>query len=461
MQNLDTLMVLIAIATSRREITRRLENQHSSDNGECKVMISRNNILPTLLLVIAAVTLVNCAPAVPCNVAGNGSGAARLHRSSSTNICGNSGGGGGTPTCSSTLKPVQVLLSVDSKGAIQEYGIDSTTGALTLMCNTATAALGPIVAANNTFVYVLDQANGQSPARIFEFLIAHGNSGALAAVTGSPFILSETITGNFSLVADPLGRFIFVTNQANNDVHVLTIGQSGALTEAANSPFVVANPDFIAINPAGNVAYVPDSTDGNIFIFTLNSTGQLGNNPNSQSPVIIGMGNNAPHFAVVHPNGNFLITANELTLSSFSIDPNAANGGALTQIGGSPFSPGGAGDAQVAPLDFALDMSGKFLYVTPEGTVGAIPGFVSDNIVAFAFDTTAGGMTPVPMSPFISSSTLDIVANPLLEQMFIVTSNTSSVLFGVAPIDASGNLTLPTTSLAVTAEIHPVVVNIN
>jgi hypothetical protein len=173
------------------------------------------------------------------------------------------------------------------------------------------------------------------------------------------------------------------------------------------------------------------------------------------------MGNNAPHFAVVHPNGNFLITANELTLSSFSIDPNAANGGALTQIGGSPFSPGGAGDAQVAPLDFALDMSGKFLYVTPEGTVGAIPGFVSDNIVAFAFDTTAGGMTPVPMSPFISSSTLDIVANPLLEQMFIVTSNTSSILFGVAPIDASGNLTLPTTSLAVTAEIHPVVVNIN
>ena len=420
-------------------------------------MISRNNILPTLLLVIAAVTLVNCAPAVPCNVAGNG--AARLHRSSSTDICGN-GGGGGTPTCSMTLKPVQVLLSVDSKGAIQEYGIDSTTGALTLMCNTATAALGPIVAANNTFVYVLDQAKGQSPARIFEFLIAHGNSGALAAVTGSPFTLSETITGNLSLVADPLGRFIFVTNQANNDVHVLTIGQSGALTEATNSPFVVSNPDFIAINPAGNLAYVTDSTDGDIFIFSLDANGQLTNNPASGSPFIIGMGNNAPHFALVHPNGNFLLTANQLTLSSFSINP--ASAGALTQVGGSPFSPGGASDAQVAPLDFALDMSGKFLYVTPLGTVnGGIPGFTSENIVAFAFDPTAGGMTPVPMSPFISTSTLDIVANPLLEQMFIVFSNTSSILFGVAPIDASGYLTLPTTSLAVTSVVHPVVVNIN
>ena len=424
-------------------------------------MTSRNNFLPTLLVVIAAVTLVNCAPAVPCNVVGSGGGggAARLHRDTTTNICGN-GGGGGTPTCSMTLKPVQVLLSVDGTGNIKEYGIDSTTGALTLMCNTATAALGPIVAANNTFVYVLDQAKGLSPARIFEFLIAHGNSGALAAVTGSPFTLSETITGNLSLVADPLGRFIFVTNQVNNDVHVLTIGQSGALTEATNSPFVVSNPDFIAINPAGNLAYVPDSTDGDIFIFSLDANGQLTNNPASGSPFIIGMGNNAPHFALVHPNGNFLLTANELTLGSFSI--NSSNAGALTQVGGSPFSPGGAGDAQVAPLDVALDMSGKFLYVTPLGTVnGGIPGFTSENIVAFAFDPTAGGMTPVPMSPFISTSTLDIVANPLLEQMFIVSSNTSSILFGVAPIDASGNLTLPTTSLAVTSVVHPVVVNIN
>jgi 6-phosphogluconolactonase (cycloisomerase 2 family) len=417
-------------------------------------MISRNSFLPTLLLVISAVTLVNCAPAVPCVIGG----AAHQRHAFATNICG-TGGGGGTPTCSMTLKPVQVLLSADANGNMLEYGIDSTTGALTLMCNTAVAAPGPIAVANNTFVYVLDTS--VTPAQVFGFLIAHGNSGALATITGSPFKLSEGITGNSTLVADSLGRFMFVTNHDNNDVHVLTIGQSGALTEATNSPFLVANPDFIAINPLGTVAYVPDSVDGNIFIFTLSSTGQLGNNPASQSPFIIGMGNNAPHFAVVHPNGNFLITANQLTLSSFSIDPNPANGGALTQVGGSPFSPGGAGDAQVAPLTFALDESGKFLYVTPEGTVGNIPGFLSENIVAFAFDPTAGGMTPVPMSPFASTSTLDIVANPLLEQMFVVTSNTTTVLFDVAPIDTSGNLTLPTTGLAVTADVHPVVVNIN
>jgi 6-phosphogluconolactonase (cycloisomerase 2 family) len=417
-------------------------------------MISRNNFLPTLLLVIGAVTLVNCAPAVPCVIAG--SGAARLRPNATTNICGT--GGGGTPTCSMTLKPVQVLLSADSKGNILEYGIDSKSGALTLMCNTATAAPGPIAVANNTFVYVLNQGTGTSSAQIFGFVIAHGNSGALAAITGSPFTLSEALAGSASLVADPLGRFIFVTNHSGSDLHVLIIGQSGALTEATNSPFAVPNPDFIAINPAGTFAFIPDSTDGDIFIFLLGTHGSLTATPSS--PLVIGIGNNAPHFAIVHPNGNFLLTANQVTLSSFAI----ANTGTLTQVGGSPFSPGGAGDAQVAPLAVTLDASGKFLYVTPVGTTnGGIPGFLSENIVGFAFDPTAGGLTPVPMSPFISTSTLDIVANPLLQQMFVVTSNTTTVLFDVAPIDSSGDLTLPTTGLAVTAsaEVHPVVVNIN
>jgi 6-phosphogluconolactonase (cycloisomerase 2 family) len=427
-------------------------------NGVCNVMITKAKFLQGLLLVIGAATLMNCSPAIPCNIAG--SGAARLKRASSSNICGT---GGGTPTCSSTLKPVQVLLSVDAKGSIQEFGIDSKTGALTLMCNTATAALGPIAVSNNNFVYVLDTS--VTPAQVFGFVIAHGNSGALAAITGSPFKLSEGIPGSTSIVADPLGRFMFVTNNSlglnpsATDVHVLTIGQSGALAEAANSPVVVSSPDFIAINPAGNFAFVPDSADGDIFIFSLDVNGHL--TVTAASPFVIGIGNNSPHFAVVHPNGNFLLTANRQTLSSFSIDPNPANGGALTQVVGSPFSPALAGDSQVAPLAFALDASGKFLYVTPEGTVGNIIGFLSDNIIAFVFDTTAGGLIAVPNSPFTSTSTLDIVANPLLEQMFVVTSNTTSTLFDVASIDASGNLTLPTTGLAVTAEIHPVVVNIN
>jgi 6-phosphogluconolactonase (cycloisomerase 2 family) len=253
---------------------------------------------------------------------------------------------------------------------------------------------------------------------------------------------------------------MFVTNTAGNDVHVLTIGPTGALAEATNSPFAVSNPDFIAINPAGNIAFVPDSTDGDIFIFSLDVNGQLTNNPASQSPFVVGIGNNSPQFALVHPKGNFLLTANKVTLSSFSID--STNAGALTQVGGSPFSPGAAGDSQVAPMALTLDATGLFLYVTPQGTTG-MSGFTSENIIGFAFDPAAGGLTSLPMSPFTSTSTLDIVANPLLQQVFVVTSSTTTVMYDVVPIDASGNLTLPATGLTVTADaaVQPVVVNVN
>ena len=416
-------------------------------------MISRNNILPTLLLVIAAVTLVNCAPAVPCNVAGSGSGSgtARLHRSSSTNICGN-GGGGGTPTCSMTLRPNQVVLSVDIKGNILEYGINSTTGALTLMCNTATAAVGPLAVSNNAFLYVLDAT--KTPAQVFGFTIAHGNSGALTAIPGSPFPLSEAIAGNATIVADSFGRFMFVTNNIGNDVHVLVIGQNGALSEAANSPFVVSRPDHIASEQT--LAYVPDSTDGNIFIFSLDNNGQLV--PTAASPLVVGTGNNSPHFALA--DGPFLITANQASLSTFAIDQNPANGGALTPGPGSPYSSALAGDPQVAPLTFDLDFTGKFLYVTPEGAAGNIPGFQSDNIIGFAFDGIGGGLTPLPNSPFVSTSTLDILGNPTLPLMYVVTSNTNSVLIDAASIDKTGNLTLPTTGLAVTAVVDPVLADV-
>ena len=411
-------------------------------------MIARTQFFQSLLLVLAAATLVNCGPALPCPAGGS---KARLKRAATTS-CGTGGGG----TCDSTSKPSQVMLSVDSKGMVLEYAINDTTGALTLMCNTATAALGPLAVSNNAFLYVLDTS--VSPAQVFGFTIAHGKSGALTAITGSPFMLSEPIAGNASIVADPLGRFMFVTNNSGNDVHVLLIGQSGGLTEATNSPFPVSAPDFIAVNPAGTLAYVPDQIDGDIFIFSLDANGQLAQT--IASPVIIANPNDAPHFDLVHPNGKFLLTANLQSISSFAIDQTPANGGALTQVAGSPFSPALGGDSQVAPLAIVLDKSGNFLYVVPDGAAGGITGFLSDNIIAFAFDTVGGGLTTVPNSPFTSTSTLDIIANPLLAQMFVVTSNTTSIIFDVAPIDSSGNLTLPTTGLSVTAEIHPVVVNI-
>jgi 6-phosphogluconolactonase (cycloisomerase 2 family) len=404
-------------------------------------MNTKENFLQVVLLILAAVSLINCAPAQTCPVAGaNRPG--RLRPAAST--CG--GGGGG---CNSTLAPAQVMLSVDTTGNVLEYAIDATSGDLTLMCNTATAAPGPLAQVKNNFLYILDVS--VTPAQVFGFSIAHGGSGALTAISGSPFKLSEGISGFATIVPDPLGRFLFVTNQAGSDIHVLTI-TGGVLAEAASSPVAVQTPDHIAINTAGTFAYVPDSTDGDIFIFSLNAAGQLVST--ASSPFIIPSVLDRAFFAIVHPTANFLLTANVESVASYSM--NVATGD-LTLVNGTTISTAGA---QVTPENLALDGTGKFMYVTPAGASG-LNGALSTDILGYAIDTTGGELTIVPNAPFTSTSTLDVIANPLGQELYVFTAPTvSTVAVSVAPIDTSGNLTIPTTTLTVTADFPPVIVNI-
>ena len=299
---------------------------------------------------------------------------------------------------------------------------------------------------NNNFLYVLDITAGN---QVFGFQIAHGKSGALAAITGAPFQLSESVV-NPSISVDPLGRFVFVTNQGGNDVHVLAVGQSGALTEVAGSPFIVSSPTTIAVTPSGTFAYITDQTDGDIFIFSLAANGTL--TQTAASPVIIPSINDSPGFGLVHPTGNFLVTANAQSVSSFTIDPNS--GGALTPVAGSPFQPAGAGDGQVAPLIVVLDGTGKFLYVVPRGTSdNSEPAFQSENIIGYTVDTSGGALTPVANSPFLSSSTTDLIANPLLPIMFVQSITTTSASIQLEAIDANGNLTVTGSPLAVTTVV--------
>ncbi len=279
--------------------------------------------------------------------------------------------------------------------------------------------------------------------QIFGFQIAHAKSGALAAIAGSPFQLPGATAG--TIAVDPMNRFVFVTDRGNNAVHVLTIGQSGALTEATNSPLTVSSPDGIALTASGNIAYVPDSTDGDIFIFDVDAFGGLTTNPLSNSPFIIASFNDRAHFALVHPQANLLFTANTESVSSFTID--IPNHGALTQVGGSPFQTGGQ---QVEPLAVALDKSLAFLYVTPAGAEFGSPGFQSDTIIGYHVDTTGGGLTSIPNSPFASTSTTDLIANPLLAVMYVQSITTTSASIQLEAIDANGNLTVTGTPLVVT-----------
>src|SRR5207237_3913842 len=190
---------------------------------------------------------------------------------------GNGSGSGINGQCSGKLSPTEVLYSFDiptdttsTVANILPFAIGSN-GALTLMCGNASANIGQLALIGNKFLYAFDSTS----ATIAGFSIAHGNSGALTAIPGSPFTISDTFSGstNFPRIeADPLGRFVFITNFAAGQIDVFQVDQTpAALPVATSSPVHSSYPILLAVNLTGRFVYVPASQNTLINIYSTNS----------------------------------------------------------------------------------------------------------------------------------------------------------------------------------------------
>jgi 6-phosphogluconolactonase (cycloisomerase 2 family) len=355
-------------------------------------------------------------------------------------VCGsgNSGGsgtgGGINGQCTGFAKPNHVLYSFDipTSGSthtshILPFAI-SANGALTLMCGNASATIGELVVVKDKFLYAFDS----NSATIAAFTITHGNSGALTPVAGSPFSIPDTFTGfptqNFPHIeADPLGRFVFVTNFAGNKVDVFQVDQNtGALAVAPGSGVTSTNPIHLAVEPSGNFVYVPDSQTAAINIFRIDSLGNMTAQPPFFVPTGAFPGTDAPLFIQAHPNGKFLFTANRGSVAAYQIDSTT---GALSYAPSSPFN---TSSLQVAPFRTALDATAKFLYAADTGNNG-IPGF--------AVDPNTAALTLINGSPFAGQSVFDLEPNPEGPQMYVQIGNSINV-YTINP--TTGALTPPT-----------------
>ena len=356
------------------------------------------------------------------------------------------GGGGGTGVngpCSTTQHPSQVLFSMDiptsgTLAPVDGFAIDAN-GNLTLMCNNVSANLGEIAVVSNKFLYVLDPLS----ATIAGFSIAHGNSGLLTAIPNQPFAVTDTFQQFHHIVADPLGRFVFVSNFEGNKVHVFLVDQvSGGLTEAAASPLNIAFPNHVAVTPSGNFVFIPSSQFGQISIFTIDAAGTL--TPTANSPFLVPAANvgDFPLFAEVHPSGNFLFTADFTSASVFTIDGTT---GALAYAPGSPvdlFTP-----FSVQPFQLAFNNNGQFAYFNGQGNQG-VPGY--------SVDTTTGALTVVSGSPFAQTSVVDLVPNPLAAQMYVQIGNSVNLY----AINGSGALIAPLGAPTVFTTTNLVIANV-
>jgi len=391
-------------------------------------MVMKRSFLQLSALLLGVISLVNCSSAPSCVLIGADAPVRGLSRTpaaagSGCPVNSGGGGGGGNGSCSNTLTPTEVLFGQGTTGAITTLAINTPVGTnLSLMCTTANAGLGQIAVANvlassKNFLYTLSVTTSGTTrtGTINGFAIGHVAPVTLTAV-GPAFTISGTniLQTVVEMQADPSGRFLTVTDAASSLLHVLLIDPNlGTLTEAPGSPFTAANALFTAVGASGEFLYVTDQSDGQIFIFLINVTGNPVLTPTINSPFAepTHLAANAPISMQVNLAGTFLYTANTASISFYAINP---IDGSLSTVAGSPlsFTP------QFNPQLLTMDTTGSFLYALGQGLEGVLGFTMNANgtLTLISGTSTAAG-----------SSVTDMRVNPLGGQMYLLVAGAIDV----------------------------------
>jgi 6-phosphogluconolactonase len=235
---------------------------------------------------------------------------------------------GSSPQWIAVTPNAQFAFAINSgDGTITPYTVNATTGALTAN-GTAFSSLQltkPVAAvASNSFLYVTDSTNGT----IVSFPIS--STGTLSVGTSTALsLVTPPVPSPGSVIMDPTGKFVYVTDQSFGVVYFLTIG-SGVLTLSGTY-----NP---SANGEGSLA-IGTTSGSSEFLFVAN---QLLPSPSISVFKVNGDGSlstpalypdaslKLPSGVAVDPTGGFLYVANQGngTITRFAI---TAASGALTK----------------------------------------------------------------------------------------------------------------------------------
>ena len=248
------------------------------------------------------------------------------------------------------------VVSGTSSATLTEYALSSgkigsatSTQPLTLTAYPTDTIIptGVTVLANNNAVYVAaydksaynpggTTTSNANPGWVFGYSV--GSSGALTAVTGSPY---QAGVKPSALASDPTNRFVFVTDYASNELIGYTVLSTNVLSFMINGPFKTGNePTSITIDPRGIYMYVTNSLDNTLSSYSISL-------PNGTPSTIVGSGSTAgnttdtdPVSVTVEPSlGRYVYTANHLgnSVSGFKLNPET---GALSSNLATPYPTG-------------------------------------------------------------------------------------------------------------------------
>ena len=205
----------------------------------------------------------------------------------------------------------------------------------------------PTPGTSTVFVYVLDQETPPN-ATVLGFQ-QNSTTGGLTPTPGTIITTNssgKTVATGYgagttpsALAEDPSSRFVYITDEATNQLYGNVVSNNGALVPMVDSPFATGIlPLGLTIDPRGQFLYVANYTSGTIGAYAINTANgtPVGSGVSASTTVDTG-----PQCVTIEPAlGIYVYTANNLagTVSALQLDPH--NGG-LKQVQNTPFPSNG------------------------------------------------------------------------------------------------------------------------
>jgi len=231
--------------------------------------------------------------------------------------------------------------------AIFPVNADNSLGTVSTV-NVGNNPVGVTVSYFNHFVYVLDQEPPPNVPIILAFA-QNPSTGALTAIPGptATIVAGKTVATGFAagvvpsaIAEEPTARFVYVTDQAANQLIGYVVLSSGALSPMVNGPFSTGLfPVNLTIDPRGRLLYVVNYNANTIEGYALDTATGTPSGAVGAFATAIGTG---PTCVAIDPAlGVYLYTSNNLdnTTSGERLTPGT---GGLIGIQNSPFPSSGS-----------------------------------------------------------------------------------------------------------------------
>lgn len=208
-----------------------------------------------------------------------------------------------------------VTIGVSGSPFVSAYAINTGTGALTQISGSPFPAAGAnsvTVDPSGQFVYVASGFSVEGSGNISAFTI-NPSTGALTAVAGSPF--SSGVNGPGAVAVDPSGRFAFVTAENavpdSGEMYEMSSFAIDAATGGLTFLFYSSNlggaTNSVAADPLGQFIYATQDVVGDLVAFSFNFTQGFFS---TQLTTDVCIPDALPFSITVDPSGRFVYVAN-------------------------------------------------------------------------------------------------------------------------------------------------------